>query len=265
MKRWYYLLLFPMLWTGCGEDVEGCLDPNATNFDPSADVSCCCEYPQLTLKLSYLNYGGDSSSFALNIPYNDDNGQVFAVSDLRFYLSGFELVRADNSVVSVTDTIEVMLRNGTLATLTDDFCLVRNSVFKYNIGTTNVSGDFTKIRFKVGLDSIASLVNPQDLETVHPLHSDFGMFSNDSYSYNKIAIIADTSASDIISTYVIDDELVAIELDYNFTINSGFDTEIKINADLKSLLNTVDFQNDDYNTIISKIVTNTSEIFRIVE
>ena len=265
MRRWFYLLLFPMLWMGCGEDIEGCLDPNAANFDPSADVSCCCEYPQLTVKLSYSNYASDSSSFALNVPYNDDNGQVFAVSDLRFYLSDFELIRSDNSVVTVTDTLEVMLRNGTLATLTDDFCLVRNSVFKYNIGTTDVSGDFTKIRFKVGLDSIASLVSPQDLETAHPLHSDFGMFSNDSYSYNKIAIITDTSFSDVVSTYIINAEAVEIELDYNFTINSGFDTEIKINADLKNLLKTIDFQNDDYNAIISKIVANTSDIFRIVD
>ena len=264
MRRWLSLLLFPLLIAGCGEDIEGCLDPQATNFDPSADVSCCCEYPQLALKLSYKNCSTDSLSFVLNFPYDDDYGNVYMVNDLRFYLSDFELVRPDNSVVTVTDALEVLLSNGDLTTLKDDFCIVRNSVFKYNIGTTNVSGDFTKIRFKVGLDSIASQVNPQDLETTHPLHADFGMFANDNYTYNKIAIIADT-ASAVVSTYNVNSTVVEIELNHDFTINSGFDTEIKVNADLRGLMNTIDFQNDDYDTIISKIIANTSGIFSIAE
>ncbi|MFK7947722.1 MAG: MbnP family protein [Saprospiraceae bacterium] len=265
MKRLWYLLSISLIIASCGEDIEGCLDPEATNFDPSADVTCCCEYPQLTFKMSYNNYAGDSTTFALNSLYNDDDGTPYYINDLNLYISDFELVRSDNSVETVIDTIGVTLKDGMIRTLQDDFSILSNNIFQYDIGTTNISGDFTKIRFKIGLNDVASQVNPESVETTHPLSSDNGLYENDAYVFNKIAIIADTSMIDIITNYNVISNAVNIELNHDFTINSGFDTEISINADLKKLLNTVDFQNDDYDAIISKIVTNTSDIFTIVE
>ncbi len=265
MKKVLFLLSILLIIASCGEDIEGCLDPEATNFDPSADATCCCEYPQLIFRISYDNYVGDSAAFALNRVYSDVDGTPYYVNDLGMYLSDFELVRANNSVEMVLDTIEVTLQDGTLTTLQDDFIILRNNVFRYAIGTTNISGDFSKIRFKIGLNQIASQVNPESVETTHPLSADKNLYENGTYINNQIAIIADTSAIDMITNYNIIDNTISVELNHNFTVNSGFDTEIKINADLKKLLDTVDFQNDDYDAIISKIITNTSDIFTIVE
>lgn len=265
MKRLIWLLSIVLIIASCGEDVEGCLDPEATNFDPSADVTCCCEYPQLTFRMSYNNYSGDSTAFGLNSVYNDEDGTPYYVNGLSLYFSDIELIRADNSVETVIDTIEVTLQDGTLTTLQDDFSILSNNVFQYNIGTTNISGDFTKIRFKVGLNNIANQVNPESVATTHPLSSNNGLYENNMYIFNQIAIISDTSAIDVITNYNVIANAVDIELNHNFTINAGFDTEININADLKQLLDTVDFQNDDYDTIILKIVANTSNIFTIVQ
>ena len=265
MKKIIGLLSIVLIIASCGEDVEGCLDPEATNFDPSADMTCCCEYPQLTFRMSYNNYAGDSTAFALNAVYNDDDGTPFYVNNLSLYFSDFELVKSDNSVETVIDTIEVSLQDGTIVTLQDDFSILKNSVFQYDIGTTNISGDFTKIRFKVGLNDIANQVNPESVETTHPLSSDNGLYENNAYIFNQITVITDTSATDVITEYNVNSNIISIELNHDFTIYSGFDTEININTDLKKLLDTVDFQNDDYDAIISKIVVNTSEIFTIVQ
>jgi hypothetical protein len=67
----------------------------------------------------------------------------------------------------------------------------------------------------------------------------------------------------VVTPFEITTPFVTMELDYDFSIYSGFDKEIKINADLKKLLKTVNFQTDNVSTIQSKIVTNTSNIFSI--
>lgn len=265
MKKLLYLLSILLIIASCGEDIEGCLDAEATNFDPSADVTCCCEYPQLIFRMSYDNYAADSSAFALNTVYNDADGTPYYVSDLGMYLSDFELVRADNSVATVTDTIEVILNDGTLTTLKDDFLILKNNVFQYDVGTTNVSGDFTKIRFKIGLNHTASEVNPESVETTHPLSEENSLYENNNYINYQISIVQDTADIETITDYNVNSAFVQIELEHDFTINSGFDTEVKINADLKALLENIDFQNDDYNDILTKIIVNSSDIFTIVE
>ena len=45
------LILLSLVIGGCYSDIEDCLDPTATNFNPEADEDCCCKYPQIKTPL----------------------------------------------------------------------------------------------------------------------------------------------------------------------------------------------------------------------
>lgn len=263
MKKILLLLPIIILFSNCRETTEGCLDPEASNFDPSADQTCCCEYPQLSVRFSYNNYDVDTTAFALNSVYNDDGNNPYFVTAVNLYLSDFELVRADNSVLRISDSLDVILQNGTSTSIIDDIILVKPNTFKYDIGTTITSGDFVKIRFKVGLNDLINQINPEEIATTHALSKDKNLYDTSGYIFNKINVVTDTSATDVVTEFEITTPFVTIELDYDFSIYSGFDKEININADLKKLLKTVNFQTDNISTIQSKIVTNTSDIFSV--
>lgn len=264
MKKLLILLPIIILLSNCREATEGCLDPEATNFDPSADETCCCEYPQLSVRFSYDNYDVDTTAFALYQVYNDAAAWPYYITNVGLYLSDFQMIKVDNSILKVSDSLDVLLENGTINSFVDDFVLLKSNTFKYDIGATVTSGDFTKIRFKVGLNTLANQINAAEIEDTHPLSESENMYDTSGYIFNKIEIVTDTSTTDI-TNFEITTPFVEIELNHDFSIYPGFDTEITINADLKKLLETVDFQVDDVSTIQTKIVTNTSAIFTIVE
>jgi hypothetical protein len=265
MKKLLFLLPIIFLFSNCREKIQGCLDPEASNFDPSADETCCCEYPQFSIRFSYNNYDTDTTAFALNQVYNDNGNNAYYINNINLYLSDFELIKIDNSVLRISDSLDIILQNGTLANIIDDIIILKSNTFKYDIGTTTTSGDFVKIRFKVGLNDLVNQTNPEEISITHALSKDKNLYAANGYIFNKIDIVTDTSATDVITNFEVTTPFVEIELTHNFSIYAGFNTQLKINADLKKLLAAVNFQTDDVSTIQSKIVMNTSNIFTIVE
>ena len=78
MKIKYPLLLLiiaSLLLVECKKEVAGCTDSNAFNYDPDADLKCCCEYtiqfdPEGTggpFDVSYTNESG-STTVLTNVP-----------------------------------------------------------------------------------------------------------------------------------------------------------------------------------------------------
>ena len=90
MKKLLFLLPIIILFSNCRETTEGCLDPEASNFDPSADETCCCEYPQFSIRFSYNNYDTDTTAFGLNKVYNDDGNNPYFITTINLYLSDFD-------------------------------------------------------------------------------------------------------------------------------------------------------------------------------
>ena len=77
--------------TGCYEDVEDCTDPDASNYNLSADELCgdCCVYPTLTLDID-RRFGADD--FDPDSTYTDGAGNAFTLTDFRYYLGDISLV-----------------------------------------------------------------------------------------------------------------------------------------------------------------------------
>jgi hypothetical protein len=84
-------LAFATFFIGaCYEPRIGCLDPNATNFDVSADQDTGkCVYPLMVLKISHLHdgVGLNTDSFYINA-----NNQKYKIREFAYYLSGFTVL-----------------------------------------------------------------------------------------------------------------------------------------------------------------------------
>jgi hypothetical protein len=265
MKKILFFIPFLIFVWSCNEEIEGCLNPEASNFDPSADVSCCCEYPQFGVRFSYDNYDVDTTVFSINTTYNDAIDSPYSVNDISIYLSDFELIKTNNSVIRTEDSIEIQLQNGTVGSYIDDVIILKTNVFQYDIGTMQNSGNYQSLRFKVGLNNIFSQTNPDSVVTTSPLSVFNDLHNGTEYIFSEIEMVKDTSNIFDVSTYQITQNAIQIELNYNYTITAGFDKTLKINADLKKIFETIDFNNETDEAIKLKIIDNLATIFTIVE
>ena len=275
MKYWklYFLVIlsFGILQSSCNDDEEGCLDTQATNFDVTADIACnsCCTYPTLSFRINHV-YDSITNNLVLSGTYLDAIDSPYLVSAIQYYISDVQLVRADGSEVGVTDILDLTFFDNTIASVEDNFSLIKKSIGSYNsadIGTINTNGNFTKIRFNVGVNNPANYAVIGSMPDEHALSAQTESMHLDiteGYIFNKIQIVKDTTTNDI-TTYEIsgDNNLVSVELDYPISLESGYDLGLIVYLDYKKLFESIDFQNDDDNTIQTKIVTNTANAFSI--
>lgn len=281
----FIIFLLTLLSIGCGTKEDGCLDIDATNFDVSADEQCesCCTYPNLKLTVfhsilttgvvqadSCINHSGDST-----LTNGDDN--FFQIKDISFYLSDFQMVMFDGTIVEVEDTITLNIfadASGSTFVDTlvkDDFVLVERSQFSYTVGEFRTPGLYSKIRFKVGLDASLNTTN-DTLLTSHPLSdTEERHFSTreEGYILQQFNIVRDTTTNSTdIEIYQIGKEVfntVLVELDYEKTFEPGFDVEIPIKVKYGEWMKGINFATDDELIIKNTIVNNTADAFEIDE
>ena len=263
-------ILFLVVLSSCGSGEEGCLDISATNFDASVDVSCnnCCTYPTLSFRVNHVY---DSVNFSLNQVYHDANNTPYTVTGAQFYTSDLNLIKSDGSTVGVTDKLTLVYFDNSSQSVEDNFTLIEKSIGAYSkedIGSITTTGDFTKIRFYVGVSELANHAEPSQMPTDHALASQSDTMhwnATDGYIFNKITVQNDTSSTNTTKYEVgMDGNLVLVELDYPQTIQSGYDVDIIIQLDYFKLFDTIGFQTDDAATIKSKIVSNTADAFSVV-
>lgn len=275
MKYWklYFLaiLSFSILQSSCNDDEEGCLDIQGTNFDVTTDIACnsCCTYPTLSFRTNHV-YDSISNNFVINSTYLDAIDSPYLVSAIQYYISDIQLVRADGSEVGVTDILDLTFFDNTTTSIEDNFSLIKKSIGSYtpaDVGTINTNGSFAKVRFNVGVNSSANHAVIGSMPDGHALSTQSESMHVDiteGYIFNKIQIVKDTTTNEL-TTYEIsgDNNLVNVELDYPISLESGFDLGLIVYLDYKKLFDGIDFQNDDENTIQTKIVTNTATAFSI--
>lgn len=285
-KYFAYLLVLMIATTlsACYEEVEGCLDVGAKNFQVDADINClddCCEYPSLKLVLRH-QVGNPDNGVAfryIDSVYTDAQRQVFRVENMQYYLSGFSLHASDGSTARVTDLLAVQSYNtdGSLTDnqLTDDFLLINPSFSNsLEVGELRVNGTFEAISFSLGLDELANRTDTSSVEEGHPLGSiDDRMFvdQDQGYSFVEAAILRDTIASD---TIPVDVQVIGADqrIDYfipfgqPFDLNPGFNITITLHINYATWLNAIeDVRNDSPEAIATKIVSGLSQAISLVE
>lgn len=237
------VVLSSLVFTSCTKE-KGCTDPKALNYNPDAKESDgSCKYAvstpsaKATFNIDIHQHFGSADMDTSSI-FSLPSGQRFRMSTIRYYLSNFRLVKADNSEVAIPES----------------YLLVQPSIGTYSLGEVE-PGTYTKIKFFVGIDSVTNSggTMPVDRPAGHPLAlqnpSMFWSWST-GYIFMKFEGLADTIPTGTLnqnfSWHIGTNEMLrTVEIPLsNFTLTAGQTNEIHIKSDLNELLKFIDFRSE---------------------
>lgn len=262
--------LWMLLYLGCDNQDEGCLDVYATNFKASADVNCCCTYPDLSISL-YHSF--DSLPFRKGNVYLSDSGTPYKVQELGIMLSQIHPMQ-ESREQTVDDTIQVRIGSDTLLELEDNYLWVKPNAFDYKVGKFPYPGTYSGISITWGLDDEVNALQPDGLYLdKHPLASDVDSTWSEErgYFYFYMKMMPDTTSASIrinSRTIIMDaSHGPPLKHEWTHTQQTGIaeDSEWAANLDYKILFGGVDFVADDENTIIEKMRANFSAAWTFSE
>lgn len=278
------LILFMVLFQGCYQAVQGCLDAQATNYSVDADEPCpddCCTYPSIKLKIQHCYEVAPDSFISLNYGdsiYYDALGEPFRISGIQYYMSAFKLVKTDGSLIGVSDSLTVdqidPLSGDTSAlTLEDNFLLLNPVLKEVNItlGNFREVATFSGIQFQLGLDVPANFTNPASVEDNHPLSiqaDNMYISPEEGYIFHKVGLFADTLATDTIPVITEIRGLSNVRdviLPIVFTTNNGFDVTISIQVNYKRWFEGIDIQNSLNNDLEQQLIANIPSSFSVID
>ncbi|NJL75196.1 MAG: hypothetical protein HC892_09335 [Saprospiraceae bacterium] len=267
-----------LLTSACYENIEGCLELEATNFDVSADKACenCCQFPKLRLNILHRikdPVRDTFYNFPLNAKVNPDVPPFFYVNDLRYYLSDIQLIRSDGSLLSVEDEIRVTQFNSngdsTSVIIPNNFALInRRTPTTTSIGTLRAKGNFTGLQFKLGIPAEINQSEPSSFPSNHPLaYRDSTMyFSRDSgYVFYRIQLFRDTSAvMPVLLKTGTNAQLRQIIVNFPFELKVGFNTILTLRVDYGEWFKQIELETDTPNDMIAKIVEGLVQSFELI-
>lgn len=206
------------------------MDVNALNYDPSAEVDCCCEYPdEFNLNLHLHNdFGAEELQEGDTVVIN---GITSKLDITRFYISNIRLVDADGNETPATGK----------------YLLVKPEQEDYPIGVLP-SGNYAKIRFDIGIDSATNHGDP----SVYPLDDPLGpQFPNMhwgwdfGYIFMRIDGFADKDADGSLESIIqmhlgLDQYLYTAEVDYPLNAEAQENYDIHLVFDWQALFAGVD-------------------------
>ncbi|MEM9992482.1 MAG: MbnP family protein, partial [Bacteroidota bacterium] len=240
----------------------GCLDIESGNFALDADEACldCCTYPRLKINVLHQYSDTDTTfaTLALNRPTEVLKDIDITVSNLKFYLQDFKLIRTNRDKVGVRDSVRVFLPNDTM-TVEDNFLLVdRQFPRTYDVGDIRAEGSYDSLEFTFGLNTLIQNAIPSTFPSMHPLFleagSDMYRFTSPSDSTYLAALLemnVQQSPSGFIPTTRRIDKNVAIELEngqhtatisvpFKVDLPRGFDIVIVLRIDYRKWLEQAD-------------------------
>ncbi|NND70010.1 MAG: hypothetical protein HKN43_00365 [Rhodothermales bacterium] len=246
MKAFSTLLLLPLfvvalLLTGCDSTVTG--EGETTT---------------VTLFLQPVFDGAPLSS-DLSTVY-DLNGTAISFTSARMYISEIELVKADGSTVPFeTEPITVPAKdandNDITHTVTDKIVLVKHDLgtHKYVLGDVE-SGEYTGVRYKVGIAGTTNRVDASQVPANHPLAKQTDRNNHWSWSagYQFVRVDglvdsdSDGTPDEVWETHLgTANFLTDVESSLDFDLTDEEAVDVHIMLDYKSLMQDVDLSDPD--------------------
>jgi hypothetical protein len=232
-----------MIFGSCYQEIEGCLDADATNYNPEADEDCCCTYPVLKLDVLYTY---DTVEFILNETFHHTIHDSFKLLEFGILLHDFNLGTNSGSI-PIGDLNEFYVKEGADSTkkaFRDDFVVLRNK-FNYDVGLLAVSDHYSSLMMNVGLTNEKNDILPSVLSSGHALKylEDEGYWNLvDGYKTAFIEVLYGPNLADTLIWS-------SNHLDFQGQINVALDTikvrgedlTLGIDLDMKNWLGEVDF------------------------
>ena len=254
------LVVIMLSLSSCYENVEGCLDPNSTNYNVAADVDCeeCCTYPTLSLLVAYVL--GDASYNRIDTVTNDI-GIEFVIEDTQVYFS--EVVLSDGTDdFRIDETFEYSDINGDDQVAIDDIVLATPTGFRYSLGTFTESNDFTSLMINLGVPEVIDEAKSITVTSDHPL-----VQAGDSlYIVNQNQYVNSWILLRQIGVHEVTDTLQITGTDFTYVFDNilisqarGSSLDVNIKIDYEQLILGIDYNTMSKSEVIATIGSNLTE------
>lgn len=249
------LLTFPLAilalcLSSCYEDVAGCLDPEATNYDLRADEECdqCCSFPEINLRNLFLY---DGEEFSTQATLTDGAGNDFRLLRLRYYLGNVELQAESGEFITPGNFVEVgrLIAGDTL------FEEINANLFlaRFPQGSTGSVGAFasgrepiTTLWFNLGLPPTTANIIPTTAPASSPLTTQPGLLNfndGDGYllgSYEYVLLATD----DTLRVDLRGSEPVEITFPQPIRLRQGSRATVELTTEVKTIFDGLDLTAD---------------------
>lgn len=263
-----------LILTACYEDVVGCLDVNASNYDLDADEGCpnnnCCTYPTINTSVTHF-YAGEA--LRTDTFYQDAAGNLFRLSLLRYYWSELSLETDDGSLLTPVDSVEFglvpTLGDTITTTLNNNLVLVSSANSdRLAIGEFRTALNVQSLQGRLGLRDAYQTVAPETVASDQALafqagRMHFGLdtgFVQLKLEYDLIEGL-DTLAKTV---NVFGDQALSLDFPFIYSLPSGFDIEVLVNSEVSNLLQDVDLSLSS-EVIADLLAANALNMFSVTE
>lgn len=267
-KKWFcYFICFAfatVLVVACYTPVDGCLDPESTNYSIAGDRNCedCCVYP--TIKLSVFHQYGDTTLFLEDTLINN-LGQEYSIIKYAYFLSDFKMLSTEGVEYEVQDSIELDVDTGT-ELIKDDVIRVRRDGFSYTYGTIIFDGLGEQLSFAIGL---SELLNNNRFTTAisgHPLTTDpDSLFREEEgdYVFQRVQLAQGEEFKDtVIYDIVGESALQEVSIPVEYESLRGKDKTVIIEARYNMWFDEVDFNTMSKEEIEVQMAIKSASMFR---
>lgn len=276
------LFLFGIIcFSGCYEPTPGCLDTRATNFDLDADEACpdCCTFPKLNVRFNNVwTYPDGDVPLRLDTFYTDANDQPFRLQRIRFYWSELALVLNNGEILSISDSLDLSIANGTdtsMITVRDDYLFadIDRASRSIALNTIAPSGVLTRLEATFGIREPVNNAVTTSVSNSHPLAPKTGQMNLGAatgYIFAKIEYFQDTTAVDtiprIINIYGSDflNEL-QLDLPTPMAFIEGFNPVLVIENNISRWFSGIDVRQTDTTALKNQFVDNLTQSFQLLE
>lgn len=227
-----------MLFTQCYKDREGCQDVAAVNYDPRADVNCCCEYPQVSLSFSYVY---DTLKFSRNQLVHDVNNVPYMLEGFSLGLHGFALLNDQGELKEFRDSFHYEGNKKVIS---------KNSIFSntsssLQLGHIDVDRPFDLLSFSLGLQERLDTFKLDRIKGNRKMVDDFQeLYHEKKYYDGYIKYIPDTARFDSVKTLYFAVDKKNVELWGVFEPSFGKHMSIPLQVDVSQVLKDFDCRAD---------------------
>lgn len=163
MKRLFYFLLILSCLLPFQSCKKGCTDPKAINFQENVkENNEKCLYPifplEVNFKLLFNSYPVEFDEF-----YPNNGNKNISIEKLKFYVSDFTLINENGSEILIND---VLLADFNQA----------DTVFKPEFTAFIPYGNYSGVKFGLGLKPSLNNLDPANFEPNNPLSVYSGMY-----------------------------------------------------------------------------------------
>ncbi len=226
----------------CNTREVGCLDPDASNFDLTAEKACpdCCTYPSLSISLSQK---WDGRNFALTDTLEDIHQRPYLITDIRFLLSSWRWTDVANNLFTV-DSLQFDCEN-TSFLYTPDLLLIDPRLFTYTLGTIRTSPVMDSVALSFGLAQDFSCADPADPALPVALQPGSPLRDQATGTLHTMRLILKRNPQEeILDTLFISGGMPLV-LSYPFPFARGVNTQWRISVNYAAWFREVDVLNLD--------------------